>query len=340
VSVLRRYGIRKTVRASIHALRREAAWQVPIGERIWLSRAGFKPISYVAYGFGSKPKSARRDYISDRAIAYLRGINSSVKEPLHNKLVFHRMLAQVDTRIAPPELVGVLRNGRIVDAHPPYSVVDEDALYRKCRDFYIKPVGGCRGKGVQRVIAPQRIAKTTADMVIVRTVEQAEYSARVFPHSANTVRLVAMRSPITRGIFVAAAVHRFGARGTEPVDNWSRGGLSCPIDIETGVLGPGLRHPSLTDGQMVAYSAHPDTGTVIEGLAVPRWTELISGVHELMEVFPDVEFVAWDLLAKTDGWTVIEGNAAMDIDLLQIHGGLLRDPRVRDFLNHHCPAAL
>ena len=40
--------------------------------------------------------------------------------------------------------------------------------------------------------------------------------------------------------FPAAAVHRFGTRRSRSVDNWSRGGLSCWIDIRTGTLGPGV----------------------------------------------------------------------------------------------------
>jgi hypothetical protein len=149
-----------------------------------------------------------------------------------------------------------------------------------------------------------------------------------------------MRDPLTREVFVPAAVHRFGARGTEPVDNWSRGGLSCEINIDTGMLGKGLRHPSRTGGRMVPYRAHPDTGTIIEGQVVPHWADLIAGVNELMGLFPEFDYVAWDMLATPGGWVVIEGNDAMGVDVLQVHRGLLADPRVRHFVAHHCPKAL
>ena len=42
------------------------------------------------------------------------------------------------------------------------------------------------------------------------------------------------------------------------------------------------------------------------------------------------------MLPSKDGWCVIEGNAYMDIDLLQAHGGMLADSRVREFFEYHC----
>ena len=55
----------------------------------------------------------------------------------------------------------------------------------------------------------------------------------------------------------------------------------------------------------------------------------------LMEVFPDLEYAAWDLLPTDDGWCVIEGNDTMDVDLLQVHGGLMARASVRQFVEHH-----
>jgi hypothetical protein len=63
-------------------------------------------------------------------------------------------------------------------------------------------------------------------------------------------------------------------------------------------------------------------------------------VMELMGIFPDLEFAAWDMLPVDDGWCVIEGNDTMGVDVLQVHGGLLADDRIRQFMAYHCPAAL
>ena len=69
---------------------------------------------------------------------------------------------------------------------------------------------------------------------------------------------------------------------------------------------------------------------------IPNWPRLLDDVAELMSIFPDLEFVGWDMLPVEDGWCVIEGNPLMDVDLLQVHGGLLADDRVREFVEYHC----
>jgi len=43
-------------------------------------------------------------------------------------------------------------------------------------------------------------------------------------------------------------------------------------------------------------------------------------------------YVGWDVAVDADGVPVIiEGNNNTDLDLLQVHGGLLADPTVRRF---------
>jgi len=97
-------------------------------------------------------------------------------------------------------------------------------------------------------------------------------------------------------------------------------------------------HPSRTNFSLCWHKSHPDTGERIEGLALPNWQRLLDNTTQLMDIFPDLEFVGWDVLPIEDGWCVIEGNAYMDIDLLQAHGGMLADHRVKEFLEYHCSA--
>jgi hypothetical protein len=47
---------------------------------------------------------------------------------------------------------------------------------------------------------------------------------------------------------------------------------------------------------------------------------------------PFIRYAGWDVLVDDGGTPVIiEGNNNTDLDLFQVHGGLLRDPRVRRF---------
>lgn len=335
----------QNVRKTVGAFRR-----ISLRERLWLSRNEFKTASYALYQFAGKDARSRADYLSDGQADLLHRINTRAPaEFLRNKLVFHRFLETTATGMKYATLRGVVRRQRVIAAAPPYRVTSLDAILKDTQAVVVKPIGGFRGQGVKFVTSKDAasdcdIGQLTAaarkpghdEMIIVDRIEQAYYSAEISPVSSNTVRVVCMRRPLTRELFIPVAVHRFGTRRTAPLDNFSKGGLSCAIDLETGRLGPGAMHPSKTKGHLQFVKCHPDTGARIEGTMIPNWPRLLDDVAELMSIFPDLEFVGWDMLPVEDGWCVIEGNPLMDVDLLQVHGGLLADDRVREFVEYHC----
>jgi hypothetical protein len=133
--------------------------------------------------------------------------------------------------------------------------------------------------------------------------------------------------------FIARAVQRMGTPETVPTDNWSAGGISAPIDLESGVLGEGRRNP-LKSGQSMGdrVSEHPDTGAQIEGAVLPYWAEVQDTVLRAAASLPFNRMAGWDVLVDSDGVPVIiEANGDSDINLLQVHGGLLTDQRIRRF---------
>lgn len=345
---LRTSGPRRTARRIVNRYRKERGGEVPFRERRWLSREGFKAIDYVLYEFAEKDEAHRRTYVSDRAAYRLMSVNGEAGALLKNKLVFHRILEARRPSCPVPELLGLIRNGRLTSSTAPFSEIDREDVFARHSVVFLKPVSGCRGLNVRMLdrgdFQPAleetfRIStdpkRELRDHIVVGKVEQAAYSRAIFSGSSNTIRVVAIRDPRSRAVQVPSAVHRFGARATVPVDNWSRGGLSCRVDTATGEMGPGIRHPSLTGWTLESLRCHPDTGSRVEGLVIPRWPELLEAVHELMEIFPDLEYVAWDMLPTDTGWCVIEGNDTMDVDLLQIHGGLLENPDMRLFVEYH-----
>ena len=319
-------------------------------ERLWLSRNKFRPASYALYQFAEKDAPARADYLSDGKAELLQRVNTKAPaEFLRNKLVFHRVLEKTAARVRYPTLRGIIRRQRLTAAAPPYRVTSLDVILKDTEAVVVKPSGGFRGLGIQFFtskdagvdqdigqLIPAARNPGHDEMIIVDRIKQSDYSAEISPVSSNTVRVVCMRRPLTRELFIPIAVHRFGTCRTAPLDNFSKGGLSCAIDLETGRLGPGVMHPSKTKWSLRFAKCHPDTGVRIEGTVIPNWSQLLDDVSELMSIFPDLEFVGWDMLPVEDGWCVIEGNPLMDIDLLQVHGGLLADDRIREFVEYHC----
>ena len=175
------------------------------------------------------------------------------------------------------------------------------------------------------------------DYVVTEVVDNDERTKSIFPHCLNTIRLVTMTETKTAEPFIGAAVHRFGVRETIPTDNWSGGGICCRIDLDTGVMGPGVRHPRNTDGVLEWHSRHPDTGEGLEGVQVPRWDEVKATLLGLCKKVPFIKYAGWDLAVTTTGIQVVECNPTCDLDLIQIHGPLLEGDRARGFFSHPKP---
>jgi hypothetical protein len=65
---------------------------------------------------------------------------------------------------------------------------------------------------------------------------------------------------------------------------------------------------------------------------LPGWDRIRETVLRAAATMPCNRMAGWDVLVDADGVPVIiEGNGNSDVNLLQVHGGLLADPRVRRF---------
>jgi hypothetical protein len=74
---------------------------------------------------------------------------------------------------------------------------------------------------------------------------------------------------------------------------------------------------------------------------VPDWPAIRDLALRAARSFPESPFIGWDLVVTPDGPVVLEANTPPGVNVWQVHGPLLRDPRVRRFFAAHgmCPAA-
>jgi Sugar-transfer associated ATP-grasp len=105
------------------------------------------------------------------------------------------------------------------------------------------------------------------------------------------------------------------------------------IDLDTGILGPG----AMVGGRnrVVWCDRHPETHARISGVEVPGWPELRDKVLEWSRRFSFAPCIGWDIVITRDGYSIIEGNSSPGLTMLQIHGPLLADPRVRRFYRQY-----
>jgi hypothetical protein len=179
-----------------------------------------------------------------------------------------------------------------------------------------------------------RLVGSMREDVVVAYVEQRPEIAALYPRTVNTLRLLTMWDQEAGEPFVAAAVLRIGRAECYPVDNWTQGALTARLELETGLLGPGVSHPG--QGTALAWHVrHPETGAPIEGLALPGWSEIRRRMLQICRSVPFLLYVGWDLILTNDGFRVLEGNHYPDLNLMQVHRPLLTDPRVARFYETH-----
>lgn len=313
--------------------------------RMWSK--GFLSESYVIY---SLDRNDIKDYLSDynRFVKSSR-INGKYAVVLNNKLLFRDVMGGFCPNF--PEIYGLIQNGDILFLRQREGAAgspDLEDYLQKDGGLVFKPVAGGGGAGV--IVVQNRSGKllmneteTTLDAVrqvirglnnymMVEYVKQAIYSSGIFHKTTNTIRVLTMWDLKINRPFVAAAVHRFGTEKTS-VDNWTQGGLSAKVELETGKLGAGVTYPS--SGELVWHDFHPATGSRIKGVQIPYWPSAKEKIIALAGAFPHIPYIGWDIVMQEGDFKIIEGNNYTDVNLLQVHGPLLRDRRVRRFYKEY-----
>ncbi len=354
-------GVRNALRASISpdryaeirsvarlATRREVRPRVAVGVERWAWRAGFRSNHVKLYDLYNADVS---EYVSD-FVRIFRCLNiNPVPELFNNKLLLHDVLHA--RGFATPQVMAVVeKHGVTIDPLGPgrrRATLAEFArhLLEEGGRFIVKPHDGTFGAGVSllerqdgRLVV--RRGTTTRPFVaerdlapvrlVERAVEQGEFWSTLSPVSTNTLRVVTMWTPGDAAPFIGRAVQRMGTSATMPTDNWSGGGICALVDLSTGRLGIGRTNPEKTGATETRFTHHPESGALIEGAQIPGWDVIADTALRAAAALPFARYVGWDVAVDRAGTPVfIEGNNNTDVNLLQVHGGLLADARVRRF---------
>jgi hypothetical protein len=291
-----------------------------------------------------RPGLWRRGFLGESRVLY-----DFTRFRLDDKLQFARLLAKFPDHA--PQLFGVLHDGRVIDPYvhdAPGSTLGE--LVQQHGALVVKPSSGGGGDGVAVLqandagdILHNGARSTCSDladyaaaadgMLVTEFVRQHSIIAALHPGTTNTVRLVTMRDE-TCEPFIAAAVLRIGCSRSNPTDNWIKGALSAPIDLERGTLGMAASYPA-GRRRLEWHAAHPESGTSIAGTRLPHWRMVVAGILAIARSLPFLRYVGWDIVVTANGFSVLEGNSYSGVNLFQIHGPLLADPKVAAFFRRH-----
>lgn len=295
-----------------------------------LKKLGFFSESDFYFDLQNYPISA---YANDRDFYYMHPLNGWLSKLVDDKR-FIPIIFQTAPHLIPDLSVGIEDGEQkfvmIRGKAQQFSGKLRDQLIALMQEFPIlilKPAGLSCGTGVCRLSleeldqAISRIDPRQA-YLISNCVANEDYSQRINPHSANTIRIYFFRPLGESGLRLFRAFHRFGTAASQPVDNVAKGGLVTEIDVSTGRLSKALTTADLSK----RFQRHPDSGEFLEGFMVPDWEQKKAQIAEMLDSLFFLEFGGLDLAPTPGGLKILEVNTLPGRGLLQINQPAFLDP--------------
>lgn len=330
--------------------RKEFRWKSPLSQRrpSWWKK-GFLSRSVALYELDRNDPSL---YVNDiqRYTRTKRMVHSSLQEILDNKFAFFMLINQLGLNSDVVPLLGLYVRGSVHVFPNDDTVSLQKFLQTRLKvdeKVFVKPLRGAEGRSVRSIRRTSTgyrmngedvtvgairtwIERRRRPMLFERGIEQHEAQAALNPAATNTLRILTMPD-VSNGKrpFIAAAVQRIGTEASGHVDNWTQGGLSAKVDLDAGTLSRASQLPN--GGKPIWFAQHPDTNAQIEGVQVPFWDETRQLVLEASYKLSFMEYVGWDIIISPTGPVILEGNVNSGMNVIQVHGPLLTDSRVRAY---------
>jgi len=244
---------------------------------------------------------------------------------LRDKFVFGKYLEVLG--FPTPEIMALCDKQSIMWLDRQKTEPLESLTQRGRIDVFIKELLGECADGVYSVrsedgklylneqqVTIEELKNTIKDKCVVQErIYQHQKMRELYPHSVNTIRLVTAIS--RKEIIPLGAIIRMGVNG-QHCDNLSAGGVSAPIDLETGRLDKeGLFRPAF--GRRTTH--HPDTGVAFCNFQIPYFAEAVRKATRLHSFFYGIHSIGWDIAITRDGPVFIEGNDNWEIPTFQAY---------------------
>lgn len=318
---------------------------MPLRQRIWLWRRGFTSPCARLYDFSEHDPAS---YLSElQRYRFYRAINGSHRYRLDDKLSQHWMLA--DHAPHRPRAFGLINEGHVhgmagtcfdgspravADWLPDVLAEESELVLRHVRGHGGSEVIRCSYDGEFHLdgapVSEAELIEVVSQLsgyLVSEFVDQHAYASAIYPRATNTIRVLTIWDRDRSVPYVPIAVHRIGTDLSQPVDNFSQGGLSSRVELDTGTLGPAARVEPGRD--LTWYDHHPDTDASITDTTIPGWARIIETIETIACQASDIPVIGWDVLLDADAVPrILEANTGPDIDLLQLHQPLLTDDRM------------
>ncbi len=325
-------------------------YKTPFFRSLWALSKGFLPKTLVHYNDFTRYEY--KDYINDWS-TYTKAIriNTGYNEVMNNKLMFYDLMEVTGKA---PKVYGYFCKGMPLYRH---SEKDDNTMesflsFAKNKgSLFFKRFEGGSGQGIFKLAYEKNSFFIDRDSYTEEALKKylsslngylfmeclyndADYAALIFPKTLNTVKILTMIDPATNKAFIAGAFQRFGTESSYPLDNMSKGGISCLVNIETGTLDTSYALDIATEKECIVEK-HPNTGAQILGIQLPHWEKTKKEILEIADRYSYLKYIAWDLMITKDSFIIIEGNANSETWGFQLGCPLLKNRQVKSFYQYY-----
>ena len=248
-----------------------------------------------------------------RSTFLTRGKNNQIVKKYNQKEFLHILENKVDFNNYFAKFLG----RKFIDMRT--ASPEDYEEFAKGLDIVIaKPLDASGGHGIEKLkMADFADSKAMYDYLkehnfglVEQFIVQHPEMAAFNPYSVNTYRVCTV---LEQGEPHVLYFYIRMGNGQKVVDNLHSGGITCPVDWETGKIQ--YSGYALFDKY---YDVHPNTGHQLKGYPLPMVQEAIALCFEAARSLPQVGYVGWDVAITENGPVLVEGNPFPEHDLLQL----------------------
>ncbi|TFV94698.1 hypothetical protein E4S40_11865 [Algoriphagus kandeliae] len=299
-----------------------------------LIKNGFLPSDYLIFNFKEYSKEL---YLNERDYKKIKSPNGSFAPLINNKAFLPIILSNRPDLL--PELFAFSESGTIRFEQGLGSTFKSTIDYvgkalEKFGEIIVKPCFASGGHGIFKINKENFLSLIKqlekGEYVLNNFLENDPFFQQYFPYTLNTTRVIFFRNSLNENEILMVG-QRFGNSLSEGVDNASKGGMACGINLTSGTMTKAYSYINPTYRGW--FSKHMETNIQIEGIRIPNWDEKFTEISRL--VIKDLDFLKFggiDLAFTPNGIKIIEINSMPGPQLMQVEKPALINKEFEKFL--------
>jgi hypothetical protein len=299
-----------------------------------LIKNGFLPSDYLIFRFDTYPLSA---YLNKRDYKKIKPPNGSFSALIDSKAFLPIIFSRRPELL--PDLFSYMKGGAIKfhrgipGVYKSIQELIEPAL-EKYGELIVKPASESGGNGIFKLsrtnFSEKLILLSKGEFILNNCLKNEEFLLKYYPETLNTTRVIFFRNSSNENEILMIG-QRFGNSVSEGVDNVSKGGMACGIDLSDGSFTKAYSYTKPTYRGW--FSHHVETQIPIEGAIIPDWKIKLAEIQRIVKNDLDfLEYGGMDLAFTDSGIKIIEINSFPGPQLMQVIKPALLNQEFKNFI--------